>query len=115
VIVTDAPASGPLDGETALTVGFAATVPVRVKTCVAAVAYRLLSVRVSEPLTVPEAATGANSIGRLQVALGASVADVEEAVSCGHSPVTPVSRAKFADALGFVPLDGTLKTSGSFP
>jgi hypothetical protein len=55
-----------------------AAVPVSEMVCVALVAFRLLSVRTSEPLTVPLVVpVGAKLMGRVQLAPDASVADDE--------------------------------------
>ena len=59
-------------------VGTGVAVPVIEIVCVALVAFRLLSVRTSEPLTAPLVVpVGAKLMGRVQLAPDASVADDE--------------------------------------
>src|ERR1039458_3711856 len=75
-------------------------------------AFRSLSVRVTEPANCPEVA-GVKSTARLQLAPAASVPAEYEDVTSGQ--VVDESKAKFAETLGFWPEPGTGKVNGALP
>ena len=67
------------------------TAPLRVMVCIVPVTFRLLSVRISEPLTVPLArAVGEKLMGSVQVAPAASVAAVVLLLVNSGQAVAPV-------------------------
>ena len=92
-------------------------VPPRAMVCVALVAFRLLSVRTTEPLTVPFAVpVGAKLIGRVQLAPDASVPAAElPVVSSGHADTPLLLSVKLAAMLGLYPLPGIEKVSALLP
>jgi hypothetical protein len=89
-------------------------VPPRAMVCVALVAFRLLSVRTSEPLMVPNV-VGAKLMGRVQLAPDASVAGELPVVSSGHADPPLLLSVKLAAMLGSLPVIGMGKVSGMLP
>ncbi len=82
---------------------------------VGAAAFRLLSVRTSEPLREP-AAVGTKLMGNWQNAPGASVPAAEEPLLIsGQADAAPVLSVKFAVMLGLLPLDGIGKLNAALP
>src|ERR1035437_4308842 len=90
-------------------------VPLRAMVCVALVAFRLLSVRTSEPLMVPNV-VGAKLMGRVQLAPDASVPAAELlVVSNGQADPPLLLSVKLAAMLGLFPIPGIGKVSDALP
>ena len=73
-----------------------------------------MSVNTSEPVILPDV-TGAKFTSRVQLLPCPSVPAEAEEPTEGHAPVSPLTREKLEETLGFVPLVGGSTTSGALP
>jgi len=97
------------------TAGLEAPLPLSEIVWVAPEVFRLLSVRIREPLMLP-LAVGVKLMGRVQVALAARVPAVEEELlSSGQAVLPELFRLKFAEMAGLLPVPGMGRVSAAVP
>ena len=88
--------------------------PLSEMVCAAFVRFKLLSVKISDPVSEPTA-VGLKLTGNRQLAPAARVPEEESVVKSGHAAVPLLFSAKFAEMDGLLPLVGTASVRGALP